>query len=65
MNDRKFFTGGIIYLNLKHHKSFHTFEKQLKQVIQKSLNLPDGELRNHIEAAKDESFFDLAVSYFK
>ena len=26
MSDRKFFTGGIIYINLKHHKSFHTLE---------------------------------------
>ena len=65
MNDRKFFTGGIIYLNLKHHKSFHSFEKQLKHVIQKSLNLPDGELRKKIEEAKDESFLDLVVKYFK
>ena len=39
MNDRKFFTGGIIYINLKHHKSFGTLEKQLKSIILKALNL--------------------------
>ena len=30
MFERKYFNGGMIYINLKHHKSFHTLEKQLK-----------------------------------
>ena len=39
ISGRKYFTGGIMYINFKHHKSFHTLEKQIKHIIQTSLNL--------------------------
>ena len=64
--ERRYFTGGVILINLKNVRLCQVFTNKIKKVIIKALKLPHGsDLQQEIEKAKDEPWHDILEKFFK
>ena len=63
--ERRYFSGGVILVNLQQVRHFNTIERKMKKVIISSLNLKFGELRTRIEKAKDDVICEYIVDFFQ
>ena len=63
--ERRYFSGGVILVNLQQVRHFNTLERKMKKLIIKSLNLKFGELTARIEKAKDDELIEYIVDFFQ
>ena len=64
MMQRKYFTGGIILINLKNDHTFAVLERKLKMVLIDKLKLRHSAKRDEIETAKFEEFVQILKDFF-
>ena len=64
MLERKYFTGGVMFVNLKGVSKFSQLTVRLKKTIIKHLDLNYGNIRDELESVSSESFVDFLVDLF-
>ena len=64
MMQRKYFTGGIILINLKNEYSFSTLTRKLKTMLIDKLNLRHNAKRDEIESANFDEFIKILKDFF-
>lgn len=64
MLERKYFTGGVMFVNLKGVSKFSQLTVKLKKTITKHLDLNYGNIRDELENVSSESFVDFLVDLF-
>lgn len=63
--ERRYFSGGVILLDLNSVKSFKIFENKMKKIMIKSLAKgKESSIHHKIRKAKDENFTDLLCEFF-
>lgn len=65
MLERKYFTGGIIFVNLKCVTSFRQLTMKLKKVIIKNFDLSYETLRAELDDVKPENFVEFLTEFFE
>ena len=63
--NRKYFTGGVILLDLDFQSEFSNFIRSMKKMIIKAFRLPTGDLRKKIDEADDEEFREILINIFQ
>ena len=64
MMPRKYFTGGVIVLDLKRINNFSEFRRKFELTLIKKLRLHSSSMRQVIEQADNEDFAKHLVSFF-
>ena len=65
MMQRKYFTGGIIMINLKSDRSFNVLVRKLKMILINKLKLRHSSKRDEIERADFEEFIKILKDFFQ
>ena len=61
---RKYFTGGVIFINLKQVTSFRIFIAKLKRIMMKNLDLTYSNTLTYIENPGPEAFMEFILDIF-
>ena len=64
MMQRKYFTGGIIMINLKNDRSFSVLVRKIKMILINKLKLRHSTKREEIERADFEEFVKILKDFF-
>ena len=64
MMQRKYFTGGVIMINLQNDRSFNVLARKIKMVLIDKLKLRYSAKRDEIESADFEDFVKLLKAFF-
>ena len=63
--ERKYFTGGVIVIDLKGASELYNLLRSLKRIIIRSLNLAHGYAREALERSDYDQFMEQIVNFFE